>query len=183
MDTKEKLSTTTIVLHWLVGLFMIYILASGLIMEDLNVDWLFDSHISMGALALVVVVPRLIWRYMQGWPESVGNYSNFEKISGKIVHWILLLATFFMPLSGIMMAIGGGHGLDIFSFQLLPNVADPENPEKSLVIYPMIEQLGGKIHFLLGANLLPIALVLHVAGAVKHHILDKDATLIRMFKN
>ncbi|MEZ8231203.1 cytochrome b [Vibrio splendidus] len=183
MYTKDKLSTTTIVLHWIVGLFMIYMLASGLVMEDLEADWLFDSHTSIGVLTFVVVVPRLIWRYMKGWPKSVGNYSKFEKISGEIVHWILLGSTFLMPLSGIMMAIGGGHGVEFFAIEIWPGVSDPANPEESLVVYPLIEQLGGKVHFLVGSNFLPIALVLHIAGALKHHVIDKDATLTRMLKN
>lgn len=183
MDTKDKLSTATILLHWVVGVFMIYMLVSGLLMEDLEIDWLFDSHTSIGVLIVLFVVPRLAWRYMNGWPEAVADYSKFEKISGKFVHWVLLIATFLMPLSGSMMAIGGGHGLHIFSLELVASVPETASSDALHVAYPWMEQLGGKIHFLVGANLLPIALILHVLGALKHHIIDKDKTLTRMFFN
>lgn len=39
--------------------------------------------------------------------------------------------------------------------------------------------IGHTAHFLIGYTLVA-ALVLHVLGALKHHLIDKDATLKRM---
>ena len=114
MDTKDKLSKVSLVLHWVVGVLMIYMILSGLTMESLEVRWFFDSHTSLGVLIVVVVIPRIIWRYYNGWPEAMGSYSKLEKIAGKVVHWTLLLCTILMPASGMLLAVAGGHGC-IFS--------------------------------------------------------------------
>ncbi|WCE31600.1 cytochrome b [Vibrio sp. SCSIO 43137] len=180
MDSKEKLSFITISLHWLVGVLMIYMLVSGLVMDDVEIRWLFDSHTSFGVAIVALVIPRVIWRYANGWPESVGDYSKFEKISGKAVHWLLILATVLMPLSGILMALGGGHGLSFFDYEIIASVENPLNSEEPLVVYPMLESIGGAVHDAVGSTLLPAALLLHIAGALKHHIVDKDKTMTRM---
>ncbi|NOI57450.1 cytochrome b [Vibrio coralliilyticus] len=180
MDTREKLSSITITLHWVVGVLMLYMVMSGLFMEDIGIQWLFDSHTSFGVAILLVVIPRVIWRYSNGWPEHVGDYTQFEKICGKAVHWALLIATLIMPLSGMMMAIGGGHGLHFFSFDLLAATSDPANPGENLVIYPLLDDIGDTIHSFIGETLLPAAIILHIVGALKHHLIDKDRTLLRM---
>jgi len=180
MDSKEKLSFITIALHWLVGLLMMYMLVSGLVMDDLGIRWLFDSHTSLGVAIVALVIPRLIWRYANGWPESVGDYSKFEKISGKAVHWLLILATVLMPLSGIMMSLGGGHGLSFFDYEIIAAVESSIKSEEPIAAYPMVQSIGSTIHDAVGSMLLPAALLLHIAGALKHHIVDKDKTMTRM---
>ncbi|WP_375749391.1 cytochrome b [Vibrio sp. HN007] len=178
MNTKDKLSLPTVVLHGVVAILMIYMLVSGLIMEDLEQQWFFDSHTSIGAVIALVVVPRVIVRIFEGWPKPVGEYTKLEKNAGKIVHWILIVSTILMPLSGIMMAIGGGHGLSFFAWEIV--AALPEQSGEVSTVYPLIEEFGDSIHSFVGSNLLPVALILHVAGAIKHHMIDKDRTLVRM---
>ena len=79
IDTKETLSTSTIALHWVVGVLMIFMLVSGLVMEDLELSWLFDTHTSVGVAIVLFVIPRLVLRYLNGWPEPAGHYTKFEK--------------------------------------------------------------------------------------------------------
>ncbi|WP_199481732.1 cytochrome b [Vibrio owensii] len=180
MDTKDKLSKVSLVLHWVVGVLMIYMILSGLTMESLEVRWFFDSHTSLGVLIVVVVIPRIIWRYYNGWPEAMGSYSKLEKIAGKVVHWTLLLCTILMPASGMLLAVAGGHGLHIFALEVLPEVYDPNNPDETLVLYPRLQELSIFTHYIIGQFILPAALLLHIAGALKHHFLDKDKTLLRI---
>lgn len=179
MDTRTKLSPTTIKLHWVVAIFMMGLTALGIYMEEFEADYLFDIHISLGTLILLFVIPRVLWRLKNGWPTAVGNYSHFEHLSGKIVHWVLIMATIAMPTSGILMAVAGGHGLHFFGLELVPESADPSNPEEAIALYPMLANLGESIHSL-GGNVLPVAIGLHILGALKHHIIDKDETLRRM---
>ena len=178
-DTKERLSAVTVKLHWIIAVAMIFLTALGIIMEEFELHQLFDLHISLGVLLLLLVIPRLVWRYRNGWPEPAGNYTRFEHLSGKLVHWLLLLATLLMPLSGILMAIAGGHGLHVFGLTLFPESPDPANPGEVIMLSAPLQQLGEGIHEL-GADVLPLAIGLHIVGALKHHFVDKDETLRRM---
>lgn len=179
MDNSRYLSSTTLLLHWIVAVGMIFLTALGIYMEEFHVEQLFDIHISLGVLILLVVVPRLIWRYKNGWPVPAGHYTQMEHLAGKVVHWLLLLATLLMPLSGILMAVAGGYGLHLFGIELVAETPDPNNPEEALALSPALAQLGEAIHGL-GGILLPVAIALHIVGALKHHVVDKDETLRRM---
>jgi len=178
-DTKEYLSPITIHLHWIVAAFMIFLTALGIYMEEVGAENLFDLHISLGTLILIFVLPRIIWRIQNGWPEAAGHYTTLEHLSGKIVHWVLIIATLLMPISGVMMAIAGGHGLHFFGLELVAESIDPNNPEEVIVLAPLLANLGDSIHGI-GGNVLPVAIGLHIVGALKHHLIDKDRTLTRM---
>lgn len=181
-DTQTTLSSMTIKLHWIVALIMIFLTALGIYMENFEAENLFDIHISVGTLILIFVIPRLIWRYKNGWPKPVGNYTSLEHISGKLVHWVLILATFLMPLSGITMAIAGGHGLHFFGLELVPENIDPTGVEDVIVLSTPLANIGDYIHGL-GGTVLPAAIVLHIVGALKHHYIDRDRTLVRMMSS
>lgn len=178
-ENLTQLTTMTRVLHWLVAAGIIFLTALGIYMEEFEVYSLFDLHISLGALMLLIVIPRIVWRYKEGWPPAAGNYNKLEKISGKIVHWLLLIATALMPISGIIMAIAGGHGLGIFGFELVAEQPVPPGAEDPEMLSPALQQLGESLHGF-GGDLLPPLIALHVIGAIKHHVIDKDMTLRRM---
>lgn len=72
-DTATILSTTTVRLHWLVALIMIGLIAVGIYMEEQEAYALYPWHKSLGVLILLLVVPRVIWRIMNGWPKAVGQ--------------------------------------------------------------------------------------------------------------
>ena len=179
MDTKEKLSLPTVALHWVVATFIIALTALGMYMEDAGSATLYMIHKSFGVLIFVVILVRVFWRFKNGWPEPVSQYKKFEIVLSKIVHWALLLLTIIMPISGMMMSGFGGHGFGIFGLELVARNPDPASPDKVIAINGTLAQIGHVVHG--GAkNVLIAAIVLHVVGALKHHFVDKDATLKRM---
>ncbi len=181
-DSKiTTLSRTSITLHWFASSMMLYMLFSGLLMERLEVEWFFDSHTSLGVGIIAILIPRVAWRLIEGWPEPVGDYSFIEKYSGKIVHWLLMLSMVVMPLSGVAMSIAGGHGLHFFTLEVWPEaVVRNNNPGEILVSFPNLRSFSETVHHIIGQYVLPVSLTLHVVGALKHHIIDKDRTLLRM---
>jgi len=179
MASVTKLSTTTIVLHWVVAFLMIFMTGLGLVMEDLANPWWFDLHTSLGIVVLIPILPRVVWRVIKGWPSAAGDYQPIEHTMSKIVHWVLILSTLAMPLSGMLMAVAGGHGLSFFDWHLVSEVPDPNNPEEVLILHAGLQAFGEEVHDI-GATVLQVALALHVVGALKHHIMDGDMTLKRM---
>lgn len=174
-DTREKLSTVSVALHWVIAIAMIAMVAFGLILEDMpksdSKSALVQIHKSIGVLVLLLAVVRLTWRVRKGMPEDVGLTTAAQRMMSKAIHGLLLLATLLLPISGIMMSIANAKAISIFGIPFLPQLLAQKN-EVMAKAAGLMHGLGGK---------LVIALVLlHVAGALKHHIVDKDGTLKRM---
>lgn len=179
MDTKLKLSKQTIVLHWLVAIGMIVMLAVGVYMEENKAYELYPLHKSFGVLIVAFVLWRIYWRAKNGWPTPVREYRPVEITLSKVVHWTLIIGTILMPISGMMMSGLGGHGIPFFGFELLARNPDPLDPSKVIALNETLAYVGKELHAL-GGNLLIAAVALHLAGALKHHMIDKDNTLKRM---
>jgi len=84
-----------------------------------------------------------------------------------------------MPISGFMMSALGGHGVDFFGMELVARNPNPMNPQEVIALNGSLAQIGHTLHYLAGYTLIA-AVVLHVIGALKHHVIDKDGTLRRM---
>lgn len=178
-DTKSKLSPLTITLHWIVAIMMIALVSVGLYMEQNEAYSLYPWHKSFGVLILLFVVLRVLWRFKNGWPPHVGEYSSWEQRLSKVVHWLLIIGTIMMPVSGMMMSGLGGYGIPFFGFDIMAFNPDPANPGQALPINEGLAGFGHQVHEM-GTNVLIAAFVLHVLGALKHELVDKDGTLRRM---
>jgi len=178
-DTKEKLSPISIFLHWIVGLTIIAMLALGIYMEENEAYQFYDLHKSIGTLIFGVILIRVTWRIKQGWPVPASDYKKIEQLMSKVIHYVLLIGSVMIPMSGLMMSIGGGHELAIFGLELMPANASLTIPDEIVARNELIGGTGHQLHGLV-SNVVIAAIVLHVAGALKHHIVDKDSTLKRM---
>jgi cytochrome b561 len=176
---KQQLTKITLSLHWIVGLTIIGLLAVGIYMEENEAYHLYDLHKSVGAIIFIFILARVVWRIRQGWPEPASEYTKIEQQVSKTIHYALLIGSVLIPLSGIVMSVAGGHGLHIFSLELL--AANPD-PADSYGVIPLNGAIAGAAHGAHGliSNILILSLALHIVGALKHHIMDKDATLKRM---
>lgn len=179
VETSNKLSGITIGLHWVVAIFMIGLIALGLYMEDSEVLLLYILHKSFGVIALVFILVRVIWRLTKGWPEPASAYKAWEQKLSKIVHWLLLIGMVLFPVSGMVMSGAAGYGIPLFGLELMEMNFDPNDPQKIIPHSAAVAKLAGSIHGLLG-NVFIALISLHVIGALKHHFMDKDKTLLRM---
>ncbi|TAA47127.1 cytochrome b [Corallincola spongiicola] len=179
-DTPNKFSPKTLALHWIVGLMMIALLAIGVFMVETKAYALYPWHKSFGFIIFFIVLIRVFWRVTNGWPTPAGKYSQIEHLLAKVVHWALILGTVFMPISGAIMSTMGGHGLMVFGMEIVAMNPDPADPSKVLPHNAAIASFAHACHSWLG-YLVIAAVVLHIVGALKHHIIDKDGTLKRIF--
>lgn len=179
MTSTNSLPTATRLLHWVVALLMIGLLCVGFVMATFELYALYPLHKAFGVLALLIIVPRAVLRLVQGWPVPVRHYPAWEHGLAVLMHWVLLLGTLLMPLSGLAMSAAGGHGVDVFGFQLFAANPDPAQPGEVLPLDATLAGIGHTVHWLAGYAV-AAAVLLHVAGALKHHVLDKDRTLLRM---
>jgi len=177
MNDNSTLTKTTIVLHWLVGLTIISLIAVGLYMSENEVWDLYPIHKSIGILLFLVILYRFFRRMKRGWPQPVSQYQKHEIILSKIIHWVLIIGTLMFPISGMMMSGAGGHGLSIFGLDLLASNYDAAG--EAIALNATLADLGHETHEVLGTVMM-VAIGLHIIGALKHHLIDKDNTLKRM---
>jgi cytochrome b561 len=126
-------------------------------------------HMPAGILVLALVVFRLIWRFAQPHPELPNRMSWWERLAANGVHVYLYVAMIMMPLTG-------WAGFNALKIEVNPLGIDL--PHLFWDIRPL-SFIMADIHLYIAAGLV-FVLVLHIGGALKHHLVDCDETLIRM---
>jgi cytochrome b561 len=172
-DTREKLSPLTVAFHWFIGLTIISMLALGVYMEDLpRSEWrstLIGWHKVIGTTVLMVAALRLLWRWWNGLPKPAGFMPPWQHKLASAVHILLLVATIALPLSGALYSYGAGYPVPVLGlFNITPDGKTP-----------WLDDIAGEAHEIFEDILIAI-ISLHVLGALKHHVVDKDGTLSRM---
>jgi cytochrome b561 len=178
-DTKSKLSATTVALHWIIALTIIGLIAVGLYMKETETLALYPLHKSVGVIIALFILARIVWRIKQGWPEPASDYARHEQLLSKTIHWVLIIGMVLMPISGMMLSGYGGYGIAVFGFELVPNNFIFEPEFKVIPFNKPLSDIGYAAHPIIGYVMIA-AISLHLAGALKHHMIDKDGTLRRM---
>lgn len=178
-DTRTQLSCTTVLLHWIVAIGVMGMLTIGVYMVKNEAYAFYPWHKSFGQVIFVFAVAQVAWRFKNGWPEPVREYLRIEQLLARTVHYALLMGVLLMPVFGFLMSVFGGNGVDFFGLELVARNLDPVNPDKTIPINGSIAGLTNTAHWVVG-YLLIAAIALHIAGALKHHVIDKDGTLRRM---
>jgi cytochrome b561/polyisoprenoid-binding protein YceI len=132
---------------------------------------LFSLHKTIGVVAFFLGVARILWAFGQTRPAPLHPERRLETLLAEAVHWLLYLSLVIVPFSGwIHHAAVDGFAPILWPFgQGLPFVPKSET----------VASLAGMAHWLF-TKVLAAAILLHVLGAVKHHLIDRDATLRRM---
>jgi cytochrome b561 len=161
-------------LHWLVVLLLIgqFIFAWTMphIGRDTPVTTLISLHFTFGIIILAVAIVRLIVRMVQGEPPRADALPVWQIHLSHVVHWLLYLLLFVVPILGWINASWRGMPIVMFGLEL------PQLVAKRAAGW----QWTGDVHGLL-ANYVMLALVgLHVVAALYHHFIRRDYVLKRM---
>lgn len=173
-DKKRVLSPVTIWLHWAVAIGIIAMLAFGLYLDQLKVtprkSELIEIHKLAGFAIFLLAIGRIIWRYINGFPEPVDALKQWERKVARTTHWLLLLSTMLMPVSGIMISLGLGYSVPVLGITEIGPLS---------ARYKILADAGYIIHINIAYILIGL-ITLHIAGALKHHWIGKGRTLRRM---
>lgn len=164
-------------LHWLIAALVLTLLPLGWVMVDLVSDLqrklaLYQLHKSLGLTVLTLAVLRLAWRALNRAPDLPPDTPAWEALAARGTHAALYLLLLAIPLSGFLMAAASTLGIPTVWFGVL---AIPHPIAPSEAAYAVLRTL----HDLLG-KLLVLLLALHVAGALRHHLVLRDDVLRRM---
>ncbi|MFT4937616.1 MAG: cytochrome b561 [Paraglaciecola sp.] len=174
-DTSTSYGWMTIIAHWLTGVVVVSMFTVGLWMVDLDYysQWYKTAphyHKSAGLVLALFTIVRILWKMKQISPKTLGE--NWERRIAKIAHWLLYVLLGSMFFSGYLISTADGRGIDVFNWFMLPSLGE---------IIDNQEDVAGQIHEWIAYGLIGLA-SFHALAALKHHILDKDQTLIRMLK-
>jgi cytochrome b561 len=181
--TQKVYSRASIALHWLIALLIIGNLAGGLYMETLlDSDdpamkqlgfQVIQLHKSSGLTILVLSLVRLLLRLVEGFPPLPGHMTPTERGLARLTHWGFYALMLGIPLAGWVMVSASPLGFPTLWFGLFEWPHLPTGTSKAL------SGAASEVHEYL--SFAAIALIfLHVAGALKHHLLDRDEVLGRM---
>ncbi|MEO0819804.1 MAG: cytochrome b [Pseudomonadota bacterium] len=159
--------------HWLIVAGMIGMLGFGLYIENAGLEGAargaaLGVHKAIGVLVLAFCAWRVDFRLYRGFPAPVAALPAWQEAGAKAVHWLLLVGIVLMPVSGLVMSAFGGRATDVFGVFAIP--AGPK--------IEWLNEGAGEVHSLVG-YLLVAVVAAHAGAALKHHVLDRDATLLR----
>lgn len=168
----QRYSRIAIAFHWTIAVLVIANLIIGIGHEPVPaLRALMPAHKAIGISVLVLTAGRVAWRLAHRPPPLPAGTPAWERGAAHATHWLLYLLLVVMPLSGWAMVSGPGPRRPLTWFGAFDI---PYLPASSAAA-----DAGASAHSLLGWVMLALV-VLHVAAALRHHFLLRDAVLLRM---
>ncbi|HTZ67455.1 MAG TPA: cytochrome b [Roseiarcus sp.] len=172
----ERWNGTIVALHWAAGAVVLGLIALGWIMVHGGLDSaatfdLYQRHKSWGFVALALTACRLAARFAGSSPQAPASPRWERRLAGS-TQGALYLLTLCAILSGWLVVSTSPLPVPTRFFDLfvIPNIAGPD---------PSLFAAAELVHQT-AAWAIAALVALHVAGALKHHFVDRDDVLKRM---
>lgn len=160
--------------HWGIVLLVVVQFALAWTMpeihRDTKPDTLISLHLSVGALIILVMLLRLVWRLLHPTALITEGVPGWQLLSARLTHLALYGLLVIMPVLGWINANARGWDVSLFGVVPLPGLIAPHTP---------FGHLAGDIHSTLAYVVLGL-IGLHVVAALYHHFFLRDRTLTRM---
>ncbi len=162
------------ILHWARALIILGLIWSGWYMTTLpettpmeTFGFFYDNHKQFGVLVWLLALVHLTirWRNRSILPQTPEALTGWEKMLSHLVHRLIIALTVLVPLLGYSMSSSftQSDGVPFFFFGHLPEVL-PKN-DNAFEVFDALHKYSAYV--LLGL------IVLHLAGAIKHRLMDK----------
>jgi cytochrome b561 len=174
-DSVTRFDWLSISLHWSIAVFTLALFASGLWMVTLGYydNWYYTApwwHKNIGVLTAALVVVRWVWTAFRHSPNPISSAPHWQHRLARVVHGLMNLSLIGLLLSGYLMVTAKGDGLPVFDWFTIPAL---------FANHAQWSDIAGTTHLIIAWFVIALA-SLHALAALKHHFIDKDATLRRM---
>lgn len=174
----RRYTRTAMLLHWVLGLALIGLFGVGIYMTGLPFSpqrlKLYNWHKWAGVTILVLSVLRLLWRVTHrppALPPAIENtMPGWQKLAHHATHGLLYTLFFAVPLIGWAYSSAAGFPIVFLGLWQLPDFV-PVSKELAEAIKPWHQYSAFATAGLV---------LLHIAGALKHQIVDRDGLIARM---
>lgn len=169
-----RYSRTAVVLHWAVAFALAVMAGLGWFMMSIEDEpgsgLYFELHKSFGIVLAVLIVARVAWRITHRPEPLPASVPIWQARLAQAVQVMLYALTALMVLTGYLGAAYSKAGVKLFGLA---------TPRWALPDHARAEQWFG-IHSVL-IWVLVAAVAIHVLGALKHLLVDRDGTFRRMW--
>lgn len=175
-NSSSRYGLVSVFMHWLVALavFVLFALGYWMVGLDYYSSWYKTGpniHRSLGILLFVLMLARLLWRGFSPAPASLPSHDRLTRLGSKLGHGFLYAGLFVVMISGYLISTADGLGIQVFGLFTVP---------ATITGLPGQEDVAGVVHLYLAWTLVIFSLI-HALAALKHHFIDRDRTLLRMF--
>lgn len=172
-NTEDSFGLFSRLLHWAMAIGVVFMLALGNRMADLQPDpstlSLYGLHKTLGMVTLSLVVVRLIWHRISPPPRPIGPPDAWATWAARAAHVLIYMLLIAVPMVGWFASSATGLDIVLFDRWVLPPIAP---------VSELWEQRGFAAHRVLTKTLFGLIL-LHMLGAMLREI-GGDGTLTRM---
>lgn len=170
----HRYTRMAMLLHWLLAVAIVVSFVVGLQMVDMKMSVLrlklFNWHKWAGICILTLSAVRLLWRLTHQPPAELPA-PRWQQRMARATHVLLYTLFFATPLMGWAYSSAAGFPVVLFGVLPLPDFVSPSK-ELAEALKPW--------HGVLAKTMAVLVLV-HVAGALKHHFIDRDGLIRRMW--
>ena len=199
---RLRYTKVAIILHWTIALLILFNLVTGFF-HDFVPKAVFAFHISSGVTILVLTIIRIAWRLTHKPPPYL-PMARWEKWLANVVHFLLYCAMLASPLTGWAMisAHADKPPMAAAMADAAPQPGPPPKRRQTMIwgLFPLpklapivhiadqpdgqaklkeVHELYEERHETAGLIFL-FLLILHLAGAFKHQLIDRERELGRM---
>lgn len=174
----RRYDRVAIALHWLVAVGVFVMIGLGWYMTDIPKGtpqraFFYNLHKSIGVMLALIVLIRVVWRWNHPPPPLPAGTASWVVNASRLSHALLYALLVLMPVAGFTASNFSKYGVTYFGlFKIGPLFAENKT----------LYELFQGIHHA-ASEVLVIVICIHIAGALKHLLLDKDGVFFRMLPN
>jgi cytochrome b561 len=172
-NSDSRYGLILILLHWAAAAAIVALLATAVgIMTAPNEDvegTRIQLHVWTGSLLYLVIGARILWSWIERKPALLSGSAR-ERVLARFVHGALLTLIAVQLVTGPLAVWSGGWPVEAFDLFTIPSPFSGPQPWHDAI---------GEVHEYSGLAIF-LLLSLHLAGVLKHALIDRDGTLSRM---
>ena len=177
-NTEARWGSVQIGLHWTIAALVLLVqVPAGITMVSVDPgavqDVGYNIHKTNGIVIFLLAIVRLGWRWAHPVPFLPNDMPLWQARAARITHALLYIVLFLMPITGFLYTAMGGFPVPFFGLYDLARLVPENKPVAEVFKYA---------HLTL-QYVLYLTVLLHVAGALQHHLVRKDFVLRRMLSS
>lgn len=183
-EPVRRYNRTAMTLHWLVAALLLVNVVYGLeatASQGPSVGPLINMHKSIGLTLLGLILLRILWRLGHKPPQMPHAYPAYERKGAHLAHFLLYAVMLLLPVTGYIhdsaWKLAASHPTDFFGLFDFPRLGFIQAMEFGPREW--VHSAFGAAHVWLGYALYAL-FALHIAGVLKHHLIDHESELSRM---